>query len=115
MRYRKLDQNGDFTFGHGGLDYYQDCPEAAAQAVRTRLALWEGEWFLDEREGTPWGLRVLGKNQAKDYDPLIRLRILETQGVESLENYESAFDENTRKLSIKAEINTIYGSTNVVI
>lgn len=113
MRYRKLDNSGDFCFGHGNLDYYQDCPEAVAQAVKTRLALWAGEWFLDQEEGTPWGLRVLGKNQAADYDPLIRQRILQTRGVESLENYESVFDENSRHLSIAATIRTIYGPASL--
>lgn len=113
MKYRKLDDEGDFTFGHGDLDYHKDSPEAAAQAVKTRLMLWAGEWFLDQEEGTPWGLRVLGKNRAADYDPLIRLRILETQGVESLESYESVWDENSRKLEIAATINTIYGQASV--
>lgn len=109
MRYRKLDATGDFSFGHGELDYYQDNAEAVAQAVKTRLALWAGEWFLDNQEGMPWGLKVLGKNQATDYDPLIRLRILETSGVVSVESYESAWDEDTRKLSIAVTIATRYG------
>lgn len=113
MRYRKLDENGDFTFGHGDLDYYKDNPEAVAQAVRTRLMLWAGEWFLNQDEGTPWGLRVLGKNSAADYDPLIRLRILETRGVNSIEDYSSDWDENTRRLAISATINTTYGQTAV--
>lgn len=113
MRYRKLDNTGDFCFGHGNLDYYQDCPEAVAQAVKTRLALWAGEWFLDQEEGTPWGLRVLGKNRAEDYDPLIRLRILETQGVSSISSYESVWDADSRALAIDVTIDTIYGATSV--
>ena len=113
MRYRKLDKNGDFVFGHGELDYHRDSPEAVAQAVMTRLKLWSGEWFLDNQEGTPWGVRVLGKHDAADYDPLIRLRILETPGVESLESYESSWEENSRRLAISATINTVYGQASL--
>lgn len=115
MRYRKLDQNGDFVFGHEELDYYQDSPEAVAQAVKTRLMLWAGEWFLDSQEGMPWGLKVLGKNRASDYDPLIRRHILETKGVESLAGYESVWNAETRSLSVSAVINTVYGKADLSV
>lgn len=33
MRYRKLDENGDYSFGGQQADYYRDTPLAVAQAV----------------------------------------------------------------------------------
>src|SRR5260364_424406 len=54
MRYRRLDAAGDYAFGRGLSDFEQDTPEAVAQAVKTRLALRFGEWFLDTSDGTPW-------------------------------------------------------------
>lgn len=43
MRYRREDENGDYTFGRGDSGFFVDCPEAVAQAVKTRLQLWQGQ------------------------------------------------------------------------
>ena len=43
MRYRKLDEDGDYSFGRGAADFWVNVPDAPAQAVRTRLALWQGQ------------------------------------------------------------------------
>lgn len=108
MRYRKLDENGDYTFGTG-FDFYRDVPEAVAQAVRTRLDLWLGEWFLDTSDGTPWITGVLGKYTLRNYDMIVRSRILDTEGVKELLSYESQYDGSQRKVSIQAVIETKYG------
>ena len=108
MKYRKLDQNGDYTFGTG-FDFYKDVPEAVAQAVRTRLDLWLGEWFLDTSDGTPWIAGVLGKYTLRNYDMIVRARILDTEGVSELLSYESQYDGSTRRVSIQATIETKYG------
>ena len=115
MRYRKLDTKGDYQLGHGSADYHVDTPEGVAQAVKTRLALLAGEWFLDLTEGTPYASHVWGKHTKDTYDPLLRRRILQTEGVTELVSYESTFDPNTRKLTVSVEINTIYGSTTVAV
>lgn len=115
MRYRKLDDKGDYQIGHGSADYHVDTPECVAQAVKTRLALLAGEWFLDLTEGTPYVTHVWGKHTKDTYDPLLRRRILQTEGVSELVSYESTFDPNTRKLTVSVEINTVYGSTTVNI
>lgn len=113
MRYRKLDNDGDYTLGSGG-DFHVDNTEAVAQAVKTRLGLWAGEWFLDSTDGTPWNEQVLGKRtRGKNYDAAIRQRILGTQGVSEITEYSSTFDVNTRALSVSATITTIYGTTQV--
>ncbi len=67
MRYRREDENGDYSFGQGDATFLTDTPEAVAQAVKTRLALWRGQWFLDTEEGTP-GNRMFWGNS-------IRMRI----------------------------------------
>jgi hypothetical protein len=97
------------VIGHGEADYLQDSPECVAQAVATRLRLLRGEWFLDLSEGTPYAPAVLGKHTRESYDFAIRRRILETEGVTDIEEYESVFDGETRKLTVNAAINTVYG------
>lgn len=112
MRYRKLDSNGDYTLGTGA-DFYQDQPEAVAQAVLTRLLLHTGEWFLDVTDGTPWGADVLGKYTLSTYDTVIQQRILSTPGVQGIDSYTSSIDMNARTLTITATIDTIYGQATV--
>lgn len=113
MRYRRLDANGDYSFGGQQLDYFRDTPMAVAQAVETRLMLFRGEWFLDTTEGTPWMMEILGKNTQTTYDAAIRQRILGTPGVTELLGYSSDLDTEARRVAIAATINTVYGQTTV--
>lgn len=109
MRYRKLDADGDMTFGHGQQDFLRDTPDAVAQAVVTRLRLLAGEWFLDLADGTPWQAGVMGKHTQATYDPVIRRRILQTEGVTGISEYTSVFDGAARRLTVTATIDTVYG------
>lgn len=113
MRYRKLDANGDFTIGTGA-DFHVNTPDAVGQAVLTRLKLWKGEWFIDTADGTPWMTDILGKRHSgKNPDAVIKQRILGTQGVKEITEYSSTYDGNTRKLTVTATLNTIYGATTI--
>lgn len=114
MRYRKLTADGDYTFGAGIKSFFIDDAEAVGQAVKTRLLLITGEWFLDDTEGTPYPTQILGKNKRPTYDNAIRQRILGTQGVTSIENYFSSLDAD-RKLTVSATVNTIYGPVVVEV
>lgn len=113
MRYRKLDADGDYTFGGGPADFLVDSPAAVGQAVLTRLQLFKGEWFVDTADGTPWQTDVLGEHTRSTYDMAIRNRILGTQGVEQIDSYDSEFEPNGRKLTITCTITTAYGPTTI--
>ncbi len=69
MRYRREDDDGDYTFGEGDDTWLVNSPEAVAQAIKTRFLLWYGQWFLDTTEGTPWIQSVLGKQKPDTYNP----------------------------------------------
>jgi len=113
MRYRKLSDLGDMTFGSGGINFHRDSPEGVAQAVWTRLRLWAGEWFLDIDEGMPYQDAVLGTGTRETIEPAMRQRILETQGVLSIEEFALSIDPENRVASIEAVINTEFGSTGL--
>lgn len=115
MRYRKLTEDGDYSFGNGQLDFWRDVPEAVAQSVKTRLLLWLGEWFLNIEDGTPFMQGILGKYSQNVADVTIQDRILGTTGVTSIQNYESAKDPDRRELSVAVTINTIYGPTDIEV
>ncbi len=113
MRYRKLDENGDYTLDNAAA-FYVDSPEAVAQAVLTRLRLWRGEWFIDITDGTPWNTEILGKRQkGRNPDTAIRTRILQTKGVTEILSYSSNYDGNTRRLTVDATIGTTYGTATI--
>lgn len=115
MRYRKMDENGDYVFGHGETDFYVNVPDAVRQSIETRLALFLGEWYLNTSSGTPWD-QVVGKN--KSYDLVIQLRILQTPGVDKnigIIEYQSSLDPDTRHLEIAALVQTIYSQEPIVI
>lgn len=113
MRYRRLDVSGDMTFGSQQADFLRNTPETVAQAVITRLKLWLGEWFIDQSEGTPFQQAVLGKHTRNSIEPAIRSRILETQGVSSIDSFDLSINADERIVTINATISTQYGAAAV--
>lgn len=111
MRYRRLDANGDYMLNN----FLRDVPEAVGQAIKTRLLLITGEWFLNLNEGTPWYTQVLGKYTAGIYDTVIKSRIIGTPGVLSIDTYQSTIDPDTRSLDVNATVTTIYGVTTLEV
>jgi len=120
MRYRKLDVNGDATFGSSMGNIWHNQVEGVGQAIMTRLLLFRGEWFLDQRDGTPWGEiplnrfvltqgEILGVRTAVTRDLAIKERVLRTQGVRGIFDYSSHIDPTTRRFSVGMVVDTIYG------
>lgn len=115
MKYRQQTADGDMVFGNGDLDFYINNPEAVGQAVETRLRLWLGEWFLDITEGTEYQTNVLGTGKSQSAGPVIRQRILETEGVTEIVSFDLTIDANSRQLTIRSTINTLYGQTSIEV
>jgi hypothetical protein len=113
MRYRTLDTNDDYVVGQPWL---VNSPQAVAQAVKTRLRLWQGEFFVDTTDGTPYLQQILGKRDAtRNPDAAIKVRILGTLGVTGIAQYASVYDGNTRILTVYALVNTIYSTQPVAV
>jgi len=108
MRVRRVDASGDMVFGGNQAAFWQDAPDGVAQVVESRLNLWEGQWYLDAAEGTPYQTQVLGKRTEATRDPVLRARILETPGVTEIAADSSTLNRETRALAVSATINTAY-------
>lgn len=116
MRYRQITDSGDYSWGHSLQDFYIDTPAAVAQAVKTRLLLWQGEWYLDIDEGTPYMTGILGKHSQAEADFTVQARITGTQGLVDIAKYDSVLlGPPTRAYSMTTTIDTIYGLTQVQI
>lgn len=110
MRYRQLDSAGDYCVS---LPYFVNTPQTVAQAVLTRLKLWQGEWFLNVTDGTPYNQSIVGKQFNVNPDTYIKQRILGTPGVTSILSFQSTYNGSTRALNVTASISTLYGSVVV--
>lgn len=115
MRYRALDENGDYTFGRGAGNFLVNTPDTVRQSIQTRLSLLQGEWYLDLTSGTPWSQEILGKNANGPYDLVIQTRILQTKGVSAIVNYQSSLDTSTRALSVAALVQTVYSLNPILV
>lgn len=115
MRYRKLDVNGDYTFGQTN-EFYEGT-NAVAQAVFTSLKLLYGEWWEDTSQGLPLFEQILGKSgipeDTQSADLLIQACINQVPGVNSISNYTSTY--NNRTYSASCTVQTIYGDATVPI
>ena len=113
MIYRMLDENGDYVFGRGRHAYLEGV-EAVAQAIQTRLLLLYSEWWEDREDGLPLFEKILASSgspsnvQAVDF--LFKERISGTKGVLSILGYDSNFNDDTRKYTFRAVVETLYGS-----
>ena len=110
MKYRKLDENGDSTFGH--QIFYND-REAVAQAIITRLRLLYGEWWENTSDGLPLFERILGAYGGEEarqaVDLIISTRIQDTANVKKLITYESTFNPNTRAYEAYCLVDSAFG------
>lgn len=111
MRYRELDTNGDYTGFSGNIVFLVNSPQAVAQAVKTVLALMQGEWFLDQTIGVPYSTQILGTGTQATRDLVIQNAILGTQGVTDINQYSSQYNPTTRSFTVNCTIDTIYGPT----
>jgi hypothetical protein len=109
VRYRKLDANGDYSFGHSQDDFFINVPMAVGQAIGTRLLLHQGEWFLNTSDGMPWETDVLGFQTQLLKDSAIKADINGTPNIIQIISYTSTFDSKGRALTVKFSANTIYG------
>jgi hypothetical protein len=109
MIYRALTKDGDYSFGAGRQNLLQGAA-AVAQAILTRLKLLRGEWWEDLSDGLPLWQEILGKRQPKEFvDSLILERITGTPNVREVIEYESAWDNETRRYTFTARVNTAFG------
>lgn len=115
MTYRKLDSNGDYSFGRSKQDFVTDS-NAVAQAIKTRLLLLFGEWWEDQSDGLPLFQSILGVSGTEDnlesVNLLIQERIINTDNVTDIVDYTSSYVN--RSLSVSCTVNTTFGTTATV-
>jgi len=75
---------------------------AIEQQLRFRCRYFEGEWFLDERQGIPFLRAVLIKNpDLQLIEHLFRAATRTTPGIRLVTNVEISLDVTTRTLTVR--------------
>ena len=110
MRYRKLDADGDYTFGLNKTSFFINEPETVGQAVLTKLRLFWPEWQLDLDDGTKWKSEVVGALKTNEMTEIeIGRRIRQVPHVKEIEDLTVERDDASRRLTISASIVTDFG------
>ncbi len=116
--YRALSTDGlnEPQRGLGQGNYISDL-DAVAQAIRTRLLLFQGEWWSDLADGTPYWQKILGvagagKNQQAT-NLALQSRILGTPFVTGIQNLQSSFNPSSRQYKFYAQVQTVFGIITV--
>jgi hypothetical protein len=119
MKYRRLDNNYEPCFGRGKLDYLEDRvenPDAIAQAIKTRLLGFIGEWWMDVNDGLPLWQQILGQRAKTSVIEGIlvdRIKGLimpdSTYAITSVSQVTSDYDPETRAYSFSCYVDTVYG------
>jgi len=106
MSVRRLDSNGDWTFGRGLANYIKRGAEIR-QNVVTRIKSFKHDWFLDIEANIDW-LNILSQreNQVTILREIRRV-VLNTPGVKTILNLE-VLEVTQRRASLLLRYTTIY-------
>ena len=86
------------------------------QSLKERLQFFLTEWFLDTESGVPFYTDVLIKNpNVPRIDSIIKAKILDTDGVLELIEYDSSFDNSSREYSVTFKARTDFGETDLQV
>lgn len=109
MIYRLLDENGDYTFGGNAQSFTEGAP-AVRQAVVTRLRQLIYEWWESLEDGVPLWQKIIASRDIEAAQKIIRERIENTKYVKSVISYETQWDNENRKLTVTAVVDTAFGT-----
>lgn len=101
-----LAPNADLTLATGGV--------AVAQAVKQKLGLWLGEWFLDTTKGVDWAGVIFAKGTSKArIAQMLRDQIEEVPGVTVVLTMSIDIDPASRSMRVDFTAGTDFGELDV--
>jgi hypothetical protein len=106
MKVRKIESNGDWTFGSGLSGLIKD-QAAIEQNVKTRLQSWTGDCFWAMQDGIDYKA-LLDKGQEDTLTLSIKSVILATEGIVGITSLSMSLSP-AREYTISCTIDTIFG------
>lgn len=95
----------------GTIRLTESTEEDAAQRLKIRLLIFEGEWVLDNREGVPYYQSILTKASKEVVDAIFKSKIMEESLVSSIDEFESVYDTSARTYSLSFSVTLTTGET----
>ncbi|MDF7667457.1 hypothetical protein PT273_06320 [Orbaceae bacterium ESL0727] len=111
MKVRELDNNHDWTFGHGLANYLTDSA-AIAQCVKTKLLALKRDWFLNRDEGIAWFDYLTKNPNTKQLETDVKTEIFNVDGVVSIDKFDILLDTDTREFLIQITYTDKYNKSN---
>lgn len=108
MRVRITDNNGDWTFGQGQLNYATK-QRAIEFDIQQKTREWYQDCFFALQNGIPWSIRLGSHNQKEFLDEDLKEIIRNVDGVLEILNFDSIV--NARRYRAQTSIFTIYSKT----
>lgn len=109
MIIRKIDNQGDWTFGKGLGNYAKD-EEAIDQNIKSRLLSWTYNCFFAMQDGIDY-TALMDKGQEDNLTLAIRIQILQSYGVVGVDTVTTNYDATLRKLTVTYSVDTIFGTS----
>jgi len=114
----ELAADGDIRLDEHGLHFVSGL-QAIEQAIRFRVLMFFGEWFLNKSIGVPWFEELIGdaskrpgvENRAR---AALAAAILDVPGVVAILQLNVGVDRSTRKLTATCQVRAAYGDTGIV-
>ena len=117
MRYRKLTDTGDYSFGNNTWDYI-DGVEAVALAIKSKVLLFYGEWWEDISIGIPMFQSIIGQvsidNVTMALQNLLTKRIMEVEQVISVDDMQVETNRERRSVHVTVRC-TIQGNEQLEV
>lgn len=111
MTVRRLVDN-DYSFGQGRANLASNL-EAVLQRCKTHLMQFQGEWFLNAGDGTPW-FDVVGQSANQSLlERTVRDRLLTVNDVIAVNDISVIFDSGTRQVAVMCQVMTTFGAANL--
>lgn len=111
MIMRALDSSGDWQFGRGKNSYYTG-KMALEYNLKTRLREWKTDCFFSPNSGVDYSnFLEIGTQGMLDQD--IRRVTLQSEGILTIDEFESTLDRQTREYTVNMTLGTIYGTLNI--
>ena len=101
MRFRGIDDTGDWVFGKGRNSYLKD-NEALMMNIKTRLLEFLGDCFFDLEKGIDWWTLLGGKNLKKILVDAQRT-ILRSYQVKRIVNLDYTLSNRTLFITVSLE------------
>lgn len=110
------DTDRDFQIGvNGRLNLVLD-EDTIVDRLRTRLATWLGDWYLDTSRGIDYKNKILGQSSnGSEVSAILRREILSEPGVDSIESFALTQDADDRRGFTASAVVTLAGGQTVTV